>query len=35
MAPALADDWLYRVAVAEAVFTQRCGHPLLDEAKGL
>jgi aspartyl-tRNA(Asn)/glutamyl-tRNA(Gln) amidotransferase subunit A len=36
MAPALADDRLYRVAAAvEAAFTQRWGHPLLAEAKGL
>jgi aspartyl-tRNA(Asn)/glutamyl-tRNA(Gln) amidotransferase subunit A len=36
MAPALADDRLYRVAAAaEAAFTGRWGHPLLDEAKGL
>ena len=36
MAPAMADDRLYRVAAAaEAVFTQRWGHPLLAEAKGL
>ena len=36
MAPALADDRLYRVAAAvEAAFTRRWGHPLLAEAKGL
>ncbi len=36
MAPALADDRLYRVAAAaEAALTQRWGHPLLAEAKGL
>jgi aspartyl-tRNA(Asn)/glutamyl-tRNA(Gln) amidotransferase subunit A len=36
MAPVLADDRLYRVAAAvEAVLTERRGHPLLDEAKGL
>jgi aspartyl-tRNA(Asn)/glutamyl-tRNA(Gln) amidotransferase subunit A len=36
MAPPLADDRLYRVAAAvEAAFTQRWGHPLLAEAKGL
>ena len=36
MAPALADDRLYRVAAAvEAAFTERWGHPLLAEAKGL
>jgi aspartyl-tRNA(Asn)/glutamyl-tRNA(Gln) amidotransferase subunit A len=36
MAPALADDRLYRVAAAvEAVFESRWGHPLLSEAKGL
>ncbi len=36
MAPALADDRLYRVAAAaEAAYTQRWGHPLLAEAKGL
>jgi aspartyl-tRNA(Asn)/glutamyl-tRNA(Gln) amidotransferase subunit A len=36
MAPPLADDRLYRVAAAvEAAFTERWGHPLLDEAKGL
>jgi aspartyl-tRNA(Asn)/glutamyl-tRNA(Gln) amidotransferase subunit A len=36
MAPALADDRLYRVAAAaEAAFTGRWGHPLLAEAKGL
>jgi aspartyl-tRNA(Asn)/glutamyl-tRNA(Gln) amidotransferase subunit A len=36
MAPAMADDRLYRVAAAaEAAFTQRRGHPLLAEAKGL
>jgi aspartyl-tRNA(Asn)/glutamyl-tRNA(Gln) amidotransferase subunit A len=36
MAPALADDRLYRVAAAaEAAFTQRWGHPLLAEAKGV
>src|ERR1700691_2457001 len=36
MAPALADDRLYRVAAAaEAAFTGRWGQPLLAEAKGL
>jgi aspartyl-tRNA(Asn)/glutamyl-tRNA(Gln) amidotransferase subunit A len=36
MAPPLADDRLYRVAAAvEAAFTERWGHPLLAEAKGL
>jgi aspartyl-tRNA(Asn)/glutamyl-tRNA(Gln) amidotransferase subunit A len=36
MAPALADDRLYRVAAAvEAAFESRWGHPLLSEAKGL
>jgi aspartyl-tRNA(Asn)/glutamyl-tRNA(Gln) amidotransferase subunit A len=36
MAPPLADDRLYRVAAAvEAALTQRRGHPLLAEAKGL
>jgi aspartyl-tRNA(Asn)/glutamyl-tRNA(Gln) amidotransferase subunit A len=36
MAPPLADDRLYRVAAAvEAAFTQRRGHSLLTEAKGL
>jgi aspartyl-tRNA(Asn)/glutamyl-tRNA(Gln) amidotransferase subunit A len=36
MAPALADDRLYRVAAAvEAAFTERWGHPLLTESKGL
>jgi aspartyl-tRNA(Asn)/glutamyl-tRNA(Gln) amidotransferase subunit A len=36
MAPVLADDRLYRVAAAaEAAFTERWGHPLLTEAKGL
>ena len=36
MAPAMADDRLYRVAAAaEAAFTGRWGHPLLAEAKGL
>jgi aspartyl-tRNA(Asn)/glutamyl-tRNA(Gln) amidotransferase subunit A len=36
MAPPLADDRLYRVAAAvEAAFTERRGHPLLAEAKGL
>jgi aspartyl-tRNA(Asn)/glutamyl-tRNA(Gln) amidotransferase subunit A len=36
MAPALADDRLYRVAAAaEAAFTGRWGHPLLAEARGL
>jgi aspartyl-tRNA(Asn)/glutamyl-tRNA(Gln) amidotransferase subunit A len=36
MAPTLADDRLYRVAAAvEAAFTERWGHPLLTEAKGL
>jgi len=36
MAPPLADDRLYRVAAAvEAAFTERWGHPLLTEAKGL
>jgi aspartyl-tRNA(Asn)/glutamyl-tRNA(Gln) amidotransferase subunit A len=36
MAPPLADDRLYRVGAAvEAAFTERWGHPLLAEAKGL
>jgi aspartyl-tRNA(Asn)/glutamyl-tRNA(Gln) amidotransferase subunit A len=36
MAPALADDRLYRVAAAvEAALESRRGHPLLDDAKGL
>ncbi len=36
MAPPLADDRLYRVAAAvEGAFTERWGHPLLDEARGL
>jgi aspartyl-tRNA(Asn)/glutamyl-tRNA(Gln) amidotransferase subunit A len=36
MAPPLADDRLYRVAAAvEAAFTERWGHPLLAESKGL
>jgi aspartyl-tRNA(Asn)/glutamyl-tRNA(Gln) amidotransferase subunit A len=36
MAPALADDRLYRVAAAaEAAFTDRWGQPLLTQAKGL
>jgi aspartyl-tRNA(Asn)/glutamyl-tRNA(Gln) amidotransferase subunit A len=36
MAPPLADDRLYRVAAAvEAAFTERRGHSLLTEAKGL
>jgi len=36
MAPPLADDRLYRVAAAvEAAFTERRGHPLLAEARGL
>jgi aspartyl-tRNA(Asn)/glutamyl-tRNA(Gln) amidotransferase subunit A len=36
MAPPLADDRVYRVAAAvEAAFTERWGHPLLTEAKGL
>jgi aspartyl-tRNA(Asn)/glutamyl-tRNA(Gln) amidotransferase subunit A len=36
MAPPLADDRLYRVAAAvEAAFTERRGHPLLAEAKGV
>jgi aspartyl-tRNA(Asn)/glutamyl-tRNA(Gln) amidotransferase subunit A len=36
MAPALADDRLYRVAAAaEAAFTERWGHLLIAEAKGL
>src|ERR1700760_3306331 len=36
MAPPLADDRLYRVAAAvETAFTERWGHPLLAEAKGL
>jgi len=36
MAPAMADDRLYRVAAAaEAAFTGRWGHPLLADAKGL
>jgi aspartyl-tRNA(Asn)/glutamyl-tRNA(Gln) amidotransferase subunit A len=35
MAPALADDRMYRVAAAaEAAFTGRWGHPLLAESKG-
>jgi aspartyl-tRNA(Asn)/glutamyl-tRNA(Gln) amidotransferase subunit A len=36
MAPAMADDRLYRVAAAaEAAFTARWGQPLLNHAKGL
>jgi len=36
MAPPLADDPLYRVAAAvETAFTERWGHPLLAEAKGI
>jgi aspartyl-tRNA(Asn)/glutamyl-tRNA(Gln) amidotransferase subunit A len=36
MAPPLADDRLYRVAAAvEAAFTERWGHALLTESKGL
>jgi aspartyl-tRNA(Asn)/glutamyl-tRNA(Gln) amidotransferase subunit A len=36
MAPALADDRMYRVAAAaEAAFTGRWGQPLLSWAKGL
>jgi aspartyl-tRNA(Asn)/glutamyl-tRNA(Gln) amidotransferase subunit A len=36
MAPPLADDRLYRVAAAvETALTERWGHPLLTEAKGL
>jgi len=36
MAPALADDRVYRVAAAvEAALDRRRGHPLLAEAKGL
>jgi aspartyl-tRNA(Asn)/glutamyl-tRNA(Gln) amidotransferase subunit A len=36
MAPALADDRLYRVGAAvEAALDARRGHPLLDDAKGL
>jgi len=36
MAPPLADDRLYRVAAAvEGALTERWGHPLLAEAKGL
>jgi aspartyl-tRNA(Asn)/glutamyl-tRNA(Gln) amidotransferase subunit A len=36
MAPAMADDRLYRVAAAaEAGLTGRWGHPLLADAKGL
>src|SRR5947209_1327647 len=36
MAPAMADDRLYRVAAAaEGAFTGRWGHPLLEDAKGL
>ncbi|HEY3867920.1 MAG TPA: amidase family protein, partial [Actinocrinis sp.] len=36
MAPPLADDRLYRVAAAvETAFTERWGHPLLVEARGL
>ena len=35
MAPVLADDRAYRVAAAaEAAFTERWGHPLLDDATG-
>ncbi|MGH3319023.1 MAG: Asp-tRNA(Asn)/Glu-tRNA(Gln) amidotransferase subunit GatA [Streptosporangiaceae bacterium] len=36
MAPVLADDRMYRVAAAlEAAFTDRLGHPLLEEAPSL
>jgi aspartyl-tRNA(Asn)/glutamyl-tRNA(Gln) amidotransferase subunit A len=36
MAPALADDRMYRVAAAiEGALERRWGHPLLDEANGL
>jgi aspartyl-tRNA(Asn)/glutamyl-tRNA(Gln) amidotransferase subunit A len=36
MAPALADDRVYRVGAAvEAALDSRRGHPLLDDAKGL
>jgi len=36
MAPVLADDRMYRVAAAaEGALTDRWGHPLLAEAKGL
>ena len=36
MAPAMADDRLYRVGAAvERALTERWGHPLLAEAKGL
>ena len=36
MAPVLADDRLYRVGAAvEAALDSRCGHRLLDDAKGL
>ncbi len=36
MAPAMADDRLYRVAAAaEAAFTGRWGQPILNQAKGL
>jgi aspartyl-tRNA(Asn)/glutamyl-tRNA(Gln) amidotransferase subunit A len=36
MAPTLADDRMYRVAAAaEAAFTERWGHLLIAEAKGL
>ena len=36
IAPALADDRLYRVGAAvEAAFTARWGHPLLEEAPAL
>ena len=36
MAPAMADDRLYRVGAAvEAAFVDRWGHPLLEEAPAL
>ncbi|MBO0775773.1 MAG: Asp-tRNA(Asn)/Glu-tRNA(Gln) amidotransferase GatCAB subunit A, partial [Actinobacteria bacterium] len=36
MAPALADDRVYRVGAAvEAALDRQRGHPLLSEAKGL
>src|SRR5215469_159155 len=36
MAPVLADDRMYRIGAAvEAAFTERWGHPLLAEAKGI
>ncbi|MBO0821286.1 MAG: Asp-tRNA(Asn)/Glu-tRNA(Gln) amidotransferase GatCAB subunit A, partial [Nocardiopsaceae bacterium] len=36
MAPAMADDRVYRVGAAvEAALESRWGHPLLSEAKGL